>query len=212
MFLDDISDSLRKNIPVVWDGRTAILEMKDDGRNWRQMEWIGFYFEYLCRRHLTGILEIPCPRVGNVSFDGFLEIPWDFKAHAINTSTHQIIVNDREAVEWAIKNHGSLGLILALGEVVYNDDKFTFKKWHDKLKGGKSDYEKKRIKRGAWSRKRKTRFDLRQITLLQIKHTTLERCGAFQRGFRNADGSKRREKVLIDLEKMKSEIVRKIDY
>lgn len=43
-----------KNIPKVWDGRTAILEMKDSAfPHWRQMEWIGFYFQFLCEKSLA---------------------------------------------------------------------------------------------------------------------------------------------------------------
>jgi len=32
------------DMPAQWDGRSAILEMRDaDYPHWRQMEWIGFY-------------------------------------------------------------------------------------------------------------------------------------------------------------------------
>lgn len=111
-----------KTIPKVWDGKEAILEMKESGYpHWKQMEWIGFYFQFLCERNLSDIMEIPGPKYGNTEFDAFKEIPWDFKAHAINTSSHRIIVNDSEATAKGIKNFGSVGLILALGEVVYND-------------------------------------------------------------------------------------------
>ncbi len=34
-----------KNIPIFWDGRKSILEMKETKfKQWRQMEWIGRYF------------------------------------------------------------------------------------------------------------------------------------------------------------------------
>ena len=34
-------------IPKFVDGKEAILEMKNGGsRNWTQMEWIGFWFEF----------------------------------------------------------------------------------------------------------------------------------------------------------------------
>ncbi|MFN7171103.1 MAG: hypothetical protein ACK4NT_07725, partial [Candidatus Omnitrophota bacterium] len=130
--------------------------MKEGGFNQlKQMEWIGFYFQFLCEKLLQNIMTIPGPKYGNVKFDGLKKIPWDFKAHAINTSSHQIIVNDSEATANAIKDYGDVGLILAMGEVKYNDDKRTFQKWHEELKGGKSKYELERIRRGAWSRLRK---------------------------------------------------------
>lgn len=39
------------------------------------MEWHGFYFEFLCERHLTGIVDMPGPVYDNTSFDGFYKIP-----------------------------------------------------------------------------------------------------------------------------------------
>lgn len=197
-----------KGIPVHWDGRKSILEMKEEGFNqWKQMEWIGFYFQFLCEKFLRNILMVPGPKYGNAKFDGFKEIPWDFKAHAINTSSHQIIVNDSEATANAIRDYGAVGLILALGEVKYNDDKRTFQKWHEALKGGKSRYELERIKRGAWSRLRKVEFNLKQISFIKIDDKVLVKCGSFQRDFRNSNGKPRREKVLLDLEKLDEEII-----
>ncbi len=194
-----------KGIPKTWGGKTAILEMRGNNfPHWKQMEWIGFYFQFLCEKHLAPIMEIPGPKYGNVPFDGFRCIPWDFKAHAMNTSSHQIIVNDKEAIANGITEYGGVGLILALGEVEYNDEKRTFQKWHGKIKGGKSKYEVERIKRGAWSRLRKTSFDLRQISFIKITSQTLTNGGSFQQNFRNADGTPRNEKVLLDLEKVKN--------
>ncbi|MCM8783948.1 MAG: hypothetical protein NC818_04140 [Candidatus Omnitrophica bacterium] len=202
-----------KRIPTHWDGRRSILEMKEAGFNqWKQMEWIGFYFQFLCEKLLQNIMTIPGPKYRNVRFDGFKKIPWDFKAHAINTSSHQIIVNDSEATANAIKDYGCVGLILAMGEVEYNDDQRTFQKWHEKLKGGKSKYELERIKRGAWSRLRKVEFNLKQISFIKIDDAVLVKCGSFQRDFRNSNGRPRREKVLLDLEKLDEEIIYFLDF
>lgn len=200
--------SKMKHIPKLWDGRHSVLEMKEAGfSQWRQMEWIGFYFEFLCRTHLASVIQIPGPRYGNTSFDGLLEIPWDFKAHATNTSSHQIIVNDYEAISRAIADYGAVGVILALGEVEYNDQRRTFQRWHNQLKGGISDYEKERIKRGAWSRLRKKSFDLQQVSYIRLTKGTLNKTGSFQSNFRNADGSPRKAKVMINLEKLDEEIM-----
>jgi len=176
------------------------------------MEWIGFYFQFLCENLLAEIMQTPGPRYGRVEFDGFCEIPWDFKAHAMNTSSHKVIVNDSEATASAIKEHGEVGLVLALGKVVYNDDARAFQAWHEALKGGKSEYTRKRIKRGSWSRLRKVSFDLEQICFIQLTDSTLIRCGSFQTDFRNADGSPRRAKVLIDLEELDEETVHFVDF
>lgn len=202
-----------QKIPLKWEGRKAILEMKDANYNqWKQMEWIGFYFQFLCGKYLSGIMKMPGVRYGNTSFDGFKEIPWDFKAHAINTSSHQIIVNDSKATARAIKDFGAVGLILALGQVGYNDENRTFQEWHETLKGGLSDYSKERILRGAWSRLRKVEFNLKQISFIKIDDAILVKSGSFQRDFRNADGSPRREKVLLDLEKIDENTVFFLDF
>ncbi len=202
-----------KKIPKKWGAKEVILEMKDnDYSHWRQMEWIGFYFQYLCEKHLKDIFKFQTPRYNNVSFDGLYKIPFDFKAHAMNTSSHQIIVNDSEAIANAIKEYGKVGLLLALGKVEYNDEKRTFQKWHEKIKGGLSDYTKARKARGAWSRLRKVEFELQQISFIQITDKTLIKCGSFQQDFRNSDGSPRRKKVLLDLEKIDDELMDKLEF
>jgi hypothetical protein len=200
-------------VPVQWSGKDVILEMKESGYpHWRQMEWIGFYFQFLCEQHLKGLFQFQMPRYDKVSFDGFYKIPFDFKAHAINTSSHQIIVNDSAAISQGIREYGAVGLILALGEVVYNDTDRTFQQWHEELKGGLSKYTQNRIKRGAWSRLRKQSFALKQISLIEITDKTLIKCGSFQENFRNSDGRPRRKKVLLNLEKLDEELVTFVDY
>lgn len=177
-------------LPKVWDGKRSILEMKrSQFSHWKQMEWFGFYFQFLCSRSLSHVMQIPGPRYGRVEFDGFMGIPWDFKAHAINTTSHQIIVNDSTAVAHGIRKYGAVGVILAVGEVEYNDRRRSFQKWHERLKGGLSAYSLERIKRGAWSRLRKVSFGLRQVSFIRITDETLVKCGSFQVGFRNAGGS-----------------------
>ncbi len=208
----EISSRLMK-IPIHWNGKKSILEMKNSNfPQWKQMEWIGFYFQFLCERFLKDTMKMPGPRYGNVTFDGFKKIPWDFKAHAINTTTHQIILNDSEATANAIRDYGCIGLILALGEAKYNDEQRNFQRWHEKLKGGKSEYELERIKRGAWSRLRKVEFHLKQISFIKIDDKVLIKCGSFQRDFRNSNGKPRREKVLLNLEKLDEEIIYFLDF
>ncbi len=193
-----------RRMPSVWDGRSSIIEMKEFGsRQWKQMEWMGWYFEFLCQRELEGILVMPGKKYGGTEFDAFGRMSWDFKAHAANTQSHMVIANDTEAIEKTLDDYGYYGLVLAIGEVEYNDEKRTFKTWHDSLKGGMSDYEVKRINRGAMSRRRKTAFVLSEIHLICLNEEMLNECsGSFQKGFRNADGSPRRSKIKIDISKI----------
>lgn len=205
--------SMLLSVPKHWDGKQAIEDMRNAGfPHWRQMEWIGFYFQFLCAQHLAPIMRIPGPRYGNVEFDGLYKIPWDFKAHAMNTSSHQVIVNDSQAISSAITEFGCVGLILAMGQVEYNDEERTFQKWHSILKGGISEYEKERMKRGAWSRLRKVSLELKQISFIQITDATLIKSGSFQSDFRNSNGKPRRAKVLLDLEKLDEELAYFVEF
>lgn len=215
-FLDTakrIGDRLHATVPKHWDGRQCVTEMRDKGcRNWKQMEWMGFYFQFLCETILAPLMEIPGPRYGRVNFDGLCEIPWDFKAHATNTSSHEIIVNDRKATAGAIREYGQVGLIIALGTVAYNDEARTFQAWHQEFKGGESKFEIARIKRGAWSRLRKVAVELKQISFIQITDATLVKCGSFQSDFRNSNGKPRKAKVKIDLEQLNEETIHFVEF
>lgn len=59
----DIVEKLQnssQNMPKAWDGKKAILEMKEAGSTqWRQMERMGFYFEFLCETRFDGIIDMP---------------------------------------------------------------------------------------------------------------------------------------------------------
>lgn len=194
---------LLKSIPKEWDGKKTILEMKSGGSNqWRQMEWIGFYFEYKVCNLLKSInfdddnLKF---KYGGVDLDGFFEIPWDVKTHVSNSGTKAVIVNDKAALLEAIKKHGCVGLIIGLGEAEFNDLDKSFRKWHAALKGEISKYvmEGKEIQRT--SRLRKVHFSLEKIGYVMLDTELLENSGTFQKNFKNSDGNPRKEKVLLDL-------------
>jgi len=203
-------EELLKQMPAVWNGRKAILEMRDSGYpHWKQMEWIGFYFQFLCDTKLPPLVKIPGPKYGRVEFDGFSEIPWDFKAHPDKNANGQdnksVIVNDSLAIAEAIKQFGGAGLILAIGDAKYNDEDRSFQVWHQELKGGLSNFEKERILRKVPSRLRKTEFRLREIKLILLDDKKVRGLGSFQEGFRNSDGSPRNAKMLLDLESVVAE-------
>ena len=89
-------------------------------------KWISFYFQFLCEKCFIDLFEIQIPRYGNESFDGLYKIQFDFKAHTINKSSYKITINDREVIECVIKDYGSVGLIIAVKDVIYNDEDRTF--------------------------------------------------------------------------------------
>lgn len=205
-------DQRLRTVPTYWNGKKSILEMKMNNFNqWKQMEWIGFYFEYLCRIKLKDIMLMPFEKkYGNVTFDGFYKFPWDFKSHAIE-SGNKIIVNDEEATCNAIEEFGQVGLILANGTVEYDNDQREFQKWHEEIKGGETEYEKERKKRGAASRLRKISFKLKKIMIIGMTKETLTKSSSFQNDFRNSNGRPRRKKVLLDLTELRDNQVHLIE-
>lgn len=183
-----------RSIAKVWDGRASILEMKDaDYPHWRQTEWIGAYFQYLCENTFAQILEMPGKRYGCAEFDAFGSISWVFKSHALNSTVNTVIVNDADAVSQTLDEYGCYGLIVAVGNVEYSDEKrVRFKKWHDELTGGTSAYPPNRIARGALSRTSVTAFALSRMYFICLDEDSLNECkGIFQKGFRNSNNPRK---------------------
>ena len=201
-----------ETIPQVWDGKTSILELKENNFQWRQTEWIGFWFELWCRKNLNQLLDIPYKKkVGNVEFDAFWKFPWDLKTHAINKSRF-VIVNSRSAIEQVISEFGYFGLIIVKGRATYDNEEREFYKWHQDLKGKKSSYVQKREEKGGFSRPRKTSFQLTKIIGRIIDRESFDRFKTFQAGFKNAGGSLRKEKFQIDPKTIDSEIIFELDF
>lgn len=201
----DIVEKLQnasQNMPKAWDGKSAILEMKEAGSTqWRQMEWMGFYFEFLCETRFDGIVDMPGRKYGNTTFDAFCEISWDFKTHAANakTSKYKVVANDVEAMNSTLDDYGYYGMILATGEVEYNDEDRTLKKWHDELKGEISQYRKKQMGKGGKHRVRKTGFILVNVHFICLNHETLNECGSLYHQGKNSNGEPRPPKYNIDI-------------
>lgn len=181
-----------------WDGRECVLELKDADYNWRQMEWFGWYFEFKARSLLQDVADIPGDRYGNVTFDLKKQINWDLKASA----QQKVILNDKDAMDLSIAETGYHGEIISLYDVEYDIDR-SFQNWHTELKGGKSNYEKKRESRTAKSRSRKVKATLKQIMFVILKNGDLESLSIMRQG-RNSDdsGSLRKIKYMLDLNKI----------
>lgn len=210
-----ILDNLVQVIPDHVDGRDAIVEMKDAGSpNWRQMEWIGFWFEHVVDFHLKSRLGVSVgPSVGRTKFDLVLDHVWDLKVHPQNSTSKFLILNDKEAVDSCIEEFGGFGFVVVTGDAEY-DESGEFKSWHDGLKGGRSNYEEERVRRGAPSRRRKIGFHPKAIdavflaNLGDVSRGLDERwLGYFQTGMRNSNGAARRPKYQINLNKTPDDVV-----
>ncbi len=216
-FSDDIAAAKRAfaDISYCWDGKKCIMEMKDANYNqWRQMEWFGFYFEFLCMQRLGGIFSIPGDKYGTVAsacFDAKRAVNWDFKAKAIKSDDHRLILNDVVAMDASVSSFKAHGVIIALCDVDYNDENRSFQKWHDDLKGGKSKYTLAREKRTSISRYRKTSAVLREILFIVLDAKNISFLDIYNQG-RNSNGAPRPPKYSMNFETAGDLIVDKIDF
>lgn len=217
--IDTIFHILKNNLPNnTWDGKECIKEMRENKyKHWKQMEWPGFYFQFKCETLLSQnqLMSIPGPKFNNVEFDGFSNIPWDFKAHSIDpnkTDNEKIPTNGYDETIMAIEKYGNIGFIIITGLTQYDDASQSFKRWHDEYKGGISNYEMKRVKRSAQSRRRKISFTPQELIFVFLNKKNINSCGKFQEDFRNSNGSARNPKVLLKLKKNKDLIVFRYDF
>ena len=161
-----LNDKLQR-LPTNWDGKECILELKKAAYNWKQMEWMGFYFELKAKELLKDICSFPGDRLdGRVEFDMKTSINYDFKSNALQASGNDIILNDTRAMDLSVENDGFHGEIIAILDVTYDDADRSFKNWHTELKGGLSDYQQRRAKEGARERRYKTHAKL--VSLIYV--------------------------------------------
>jgi hypothetical protein len=192
---------LRKTLqrfPPRWDGMQAIIEMKNAGdRHWRQMEWIGFFAQYKLEKLLQtdSRIRFPGKTYGNMSFDFAGCINWDLKVHPNDKGS--AILNDCEAIDASIAEHGSHGCVVICVDCAYDADDAAFKRWHDEVKGGVSNYEKERVTRGAKSRRRKTLAIVTDFVFIQLNALNVKELKIAQKGWRNSNGKPRRAKYSI---------------
>ncbi len=201
---------LTANLPTDWDGKTCITEMHAaSARNWRQMEWIGWYFQWKAFDLLTNnIGGGGGPRYVTSDFDYQRECVWDFKTHVSNAGKPWAILNDASAVSACITQFGSIGFVIATGPAFYNDIQLSFKAWHNSLIGPSSRYVLAGLASGRPSRRRKTNFFLSDLLLVRLDASALSLGMAqgwikgFQRGMPNSNGKPRTGKVQIHLGRM----------
>ena len=197
-----------QNMPKVWDSRKSILEMKEaDFGYWRQIEWIDFYFKFLCQKHFASIIDIPGKKYGITRFDAFREISWDFRMDSVDAETYSIIANDIEAITDTMSNYGYYGIILAVGTIEYDDKETSFKKWHDGLRGEVSKYDTYKINNGIMSRTRKRAFTLEEIHFICFNGEVLHQCcSLFQDCFGETDSDRPKPKeVRVDVGEISDE-------
>lgn len=209
MFLNKIVEFLKKDLKNrdwIWDGKKCLKEMKENEyRNWKQTEWQGFFLEYLIQKDvenknqkLEEILEIPGPKYGRTVFDGFYNIPWDFKVHV--EDSNQVITNDMEAIEKALKDYGKVGFIIVSGNAE-KEKETEFSDWRNELKGELSRNQIENRKNNKRHRKLKSSFTPTKIQAIIVDNKSLSKHNRLN-GVRNPNGNIRREKLILNLDKV----------
>ena len=203
-----IVSALARELLGTWDGRSCIEYLRHHDYQWRQMEWIGFYFEFRARQILASSMGGGIgPTIGNVTIDyAVRNEAWDFKAHPAKPRGGWVYLNDVEAVDTCALRLGGIGWVIAVGNATYDIDG-SFKAWHDGLKGKQSAYETERIARGAPSRRRKRSFECTHFLVVRvespegIRSAVRERVlkADMQTGQRNSNGLARRAKYGLDM-------------
>ena len=177
-----------KNIEHI-DGKQAILQMKEEGGNWRQMEWIGWYYEYLLdKMNIRNNTPYYSPTGRKVYLDYRIDgILTDLKTHVLNSNAKDVVLNDRKAIEDAVKTEGIVRILLLKGNAVKDDENRSFQKWHCNL--ANSNFN-------PLGRQRKKSFDLTSILLLEINQHNICNLNIMNQG-KNSNGKPRPPKFLI---------------
>lgn len=194
--------TLANEMPSTIDGKNCINFLKENDFNWKQMEWSGWWFDFIakkCLEKMTGnTIE---PRYGNSSFDGILNgADIDFKTHAIRNAkgiiNRYVQCNDWNATIESIDKNGEIYFIVLDVDYEYDRDG-SFKRWHDYMKGTMSNYcfTTKRI-----SRMRKKSGTIDSIKVYKIDKETFNNnkiCKKLSQG-RNSNGAPRDYKMGIN--------------
>lgn len=209
-----IADLIEREFPRRVDGKDAISEMKDRGsRNWKQMEWIGWYTEEKLKKILQGEFGGGSGNsVGNTRFDYAVEgMTIDFKSHIKNKPNggpnNWVILNDQRAIKDTIEGIGKINFLVISGEAEFDKDG-DFKRWHDDLKGKKSNYVKQREYDNRPSRMRKKSINFNEIVIIEFSDLNIfER--AKEEGWlrdynqgRNSNGNPREPKYMLKIEEI----------
>lgn len=139
-------------IDTTWDGRRCVEAMRDaEYRNWRQTEWIGWYFEYIGISALINAFGGGPQRVLNTSFDYALRSTWDLKAHS-NGGGNAAILNDLDAINACLGEDDGLGFIVLSGDPDYSDAA-GFDAWHREQRHADPAHDRSRaLKSGFFPR------------------------------------------------------------
>jgi len=192
------------------DGREAVVEMmENDFAGWREVEWAGYHIKYMvqkaCREQLKGKVEPLSLGKRHLVKGGFL---WDSRLLA--NDVMRVILGGVEEYDKLISSwgNGSIG-VLVVNVVANYDISEDFRRWHEELKGGPSDYTLEREAEGRPARERKTEYMIVNVMAYHFSKDDMDRGvksgwlrDDFQLGMRNWDGTPRNPKYMLCLDRI----------
>lgn len=217
--LEKIGRILLEKIPKHLNGKECVLWMKENGKQWKQMEWPGFFFdEFGVKSLIEKYKGEKGPSVGNTIFDYQNDFVCDLKFHSLNDKNNNrnswAILNDLEAIKRIIADYHGIGFAIGLGTAEYDFDR-SFQKWHDALKGSPSDYVQKKRAENANSRLRKQSCEFESIKILFFNSMDDITRGlkegwiaVFQKGMKNSNDNPRRGKIMINIDRVPKEFIK----
>ena len=176
--------------------------------HWRQMEWVEAYFNYLCEKMLSGFLKMPETVLAQDQFPFFMNIPLIFKSYIQNTGNEKIILSDASLITNTLTKTNVMGVIIASGTVSYLSKDDERKKEYHHL----SVKNRKKVEALENELRQHSIFKLQKIHFLPISHDFFETCETFRPTDIHAEKSSLREKIVIEIPKIKEKIQYSIDF
>jgi len=175
--------------------------------HWRQMEWVDAYFNYLCEKHLSGLLRFPEPAYSRLPFPVMKKVPWIFKAFIQNTGNKKIILSDASLFTRILADYQKIGVIIASGTVCYYKDKIEESKKESEHFGKGKEGTRDIIKEF----RQHSEFILDKILFIPVSYDFIETCETFQPKEVKSE-EHLREKIVLEMPKLKDRIKYSIDF
>jgi len=174
--------------------------------HWRQMEWVEAYFNYLCERMLSDLIDITETVVFQNNFTAIMKIPFIFKAYIKNTGNQKIILSDATLITQMLANVPEIGVIIANGTIDYPLPKKEEKRLNHSVKN-----EKEKIENLEKELRQHSEFKLEKIHFIPISPDFFETCETFQPKDSKVEGHLR-EKIVIEIPKINDKAIYSIHF
>lgn len=190
------------------DGQEAIIEMKEKGWNWKEVEWPGFYLKHKIRelvisRYPSDFEEYNQGKLYLVKGEHI----WDTRFNVQQRGTwNHVPFMSTDNINKLIEECNGIG-VLVVNAIANYDLGFAFYDWHEELKERPSDYTEQREAEGRPSRVRKIAFMITRVYAYYFPNDSIHQGvdegwinPSFQSTARQQDGGLREGKyeLLID--------------